>query len=158
MKTRISFLLLQEDDEVDEVIFDELGVVTDLEKIRRLREENESHKQCKERQFNRKPLVNKSKCKARVHKKSSSLKRNRSKKLKIASGKDSGSEESGREKKVGDFEDGELTTSSSTTTDIESDSGVDKPKVPIFKVGGRFQGIERSCFFFSEKRNSRWCC
>ncbi|KAI8119122.1 Angiogenic factor with G patch and FHA domains 1 [Lucilia cuprina] len=133
-------------DDVDEVVFDEFGVVTDREKLKRLREEKEQQKQEKDRKYKKKSSKSKDKDRGRKHKKSSHKKRKRSKKLTTSSGADSGSEDTDREKRTSrvDFEDGELSTSSSSSScDSKSDSEDEKRKVPIFKSSGRFQDIAK---------------
>ncbi|XP_037828432.1 angiogenic factor with G patch and FHA domains 1 isoform X2 [Lucilia sericata] len=136
-----------DEDDVDEVVFDEFGVVTDREKLKRLREEKEQQKQEKDRKYKKKSSKSKDKDRERKHKKSSHKKRKRSKKhTNTSSGDDSGSEDTDREKRKSrvDFEDGELSTSSSSSSsDSKSDSEDEKRKVPIFKSSGRFQDIAK---------------
>ncbi|XP_065367171.1 angiogenic factor with G patch and FHA domains 1 [Calliphora vicina] len=134
------------DDDVDEVVFDEFGVVTDRTKLKRLREEKVKQKQEKERKFKKRSSKDKDKDKERKHKKSSHKKHKRSKKHTASSDGDSGSEDAHKEKRKSrvDFEDGELpTSSSSSSSDSESDSEDEKSKVPIFKSSGRFQDIAK---------------
>lgn len=151
MKTRISFLLLQEDDDdVAEVLFDEFGVVTDREKLKRLRDEKEELKHEKDKKYKKKSSKEKDKDKKRK-KKSKSHKRKRERERSKRHGKSSGGESNYDEgsdsnrKNRNDFEDGELSTSSSSSSsDSHSDSEDEKRKVPIFKSSGRFQDIAKN--------------
>ncbi|KAL9915887.1 angiogenic factor with G patch and FHA domains 1 isoform X1 [Glossina fuscipes] len=123
---------LQDD---DEVIFDEFGVVTDQQKLKILREEKEQEKRDKEQHKQRKGRT------TTEHKGSEKSKKRKHSRKRSLSGSDMESD-----KKVkADIEDGELSTSSSSGVNDNSDtnSEEDKQKVPVFKSGGRFQDIAK---------------
>ncbi|TMW42177.1 hypothetical protein DOY81_012743 [Sarcophaga bullata] len=118
-------------DDVEEVVFDEFGVVTDREKLQRLRKEKEQQKQERDRKYKMKSSKDDTKDTERKRRRNSHKKHKRSKKHLKASGGESNSD---------DVEDGELSTSSSGNKSASgSDSGDEKHKIPIFKSSGRFQ-------------------
>ncbi|XP_075168997.1 uncharacterized protein LOC142241136 isoform X2 [Haematobia irritans] len=131
-----------EADDDGEVIFDEFGVVTDREKLKRLREEKERDRLERTKKHKKKSSKAREELKHKSHKK-----RKRSKKTKSHSSSDSDDTDEKKSKKTSDdVEDGELSTSSSSSSSETSESeseGDDKRKVPIFKSAGRFQDIAK---------------
>lgn len=169
MKTRISFLLLQEgrdddnDNDVGEVIFDEFGVVTDQEKLKRLRHEKERERLEKTRKHKKKSSKSKEEEKSRKHGKHKKRKRSKRDKSQSQSDSDGGNPER-KSKTRTDIEDGEISsssTSSSTQSSNSESEEEEKRKVQIFKSAGRFQGMLRIVFHLlhvlrKEIRVVRW--
>uniref|UniRef100_A0A0A1XQA5 Angiogenic factor with G patch and FHA domains 1 n=1 Tax=Zeugodacus cucurbitae TaxID=28588 RepID=A0A0A1XQA5_ZEUCU len=173
MKTRISFLLLQDDFDADEMVaFDEFGgVITDQERLRKIKDErrkeqeNERTWRKKKKSKSTKAAKKRAKSKKRKHK---SKKDKRARKHKRGSSESSSTDnESDEEGKTGkrkkrarkrscDVEDGELSESSSSSSESESDSGDSRSsgdddrsgagkegRVATFARGGRFQDIAK---------------
>ncbi|XP_017484182.1 PREDICTED: angiogenic factor with G patch and FHA domains 1 isoform X1 [Rhagoletis zephyria] len=163
MKTRISFLLLQDDIDVDEMVeFDEFGgVITDLERLRKIKEERRKEQE-EERAWRKKKKSKslketksvkspKRKHKAKKRKRSRKHARSSSASSDSESGesydKKSASTKRARNKSC-DIEDGELTDCSSSESDIDSEdskwaSGKEGKSAATFSGGGRLQDIAK---------------
>ncbi|XP_059224938.1 angiogenic factor with G patch and FHA domains 1 isoform X2 [Stomoxys calcitrans] len=132
-----------DDDDAGEVIFDEFGVVTDREKLKRLRQEKERERMDKTNKHKKK--TSHAREDEKVSKRKSHKKRKRSKKEKSHSHSDSddNAEKKRRESK-GNIEEGEISSSSTSSSSHSSESESEEMrKVQIFKSVGRFQDIAK---------------